>query len=211
LLISKISFISNSYKSVKRAVHTKKMATEETKKEDPPKEEENNDAPSDGEEENAEGAAAATGGEDGAAKKKKKRRKKKKKKKSGAAGAGAATGGGVPSKKPHGRFLGEDYCTDYYLKHGQTNHPASPYQSYSRPRIWNTPKEKSLPTHWNPTPIVNLRLKNVPMIACRQTYTPRSVRRPRFIDKYDPMPNPSSSRGLNLRTCVKCSRIKIVN
>jgi len=101
------------------------MATDETKKEDPPKEEEKDDAPSDGEEENAEGAAAAAGGEDAAAKKKKKRRKKKKKKKTGAGGGGGG-GGGVPSKKPHGRFLGENYCTDYYLKHGQTEPPSIP-------------------------------------------------------------------------------------
>ena len=112
------------------------MTTEDTKVEDatphttPKEEETKDDSDNDDEEEDATGAGAGAGdgdGEEGAQTKKKKKKRKKKKKKSGAPAPPAApTGGGNPSLKPHGRFLGKDYCTDYYLVHGQTNPPTIP-------------------------------------------------------------------------------------
>jgi len=95
------------------------MTTEElTNATPPPKEEPQNEESDD--EEGEETADAA----DGAEGTKKKKKRKKKKKKSGSAAAPIA--GGTPSLKPHGRLLGENHFTDYYLKYGQTNPPTIP-------------------------------------------------------------------------------------
>lgn len=116
------------------------MTTEEPKPaaEEPPKPEEEAQEEGDDGSDNEEEGEAAGGegegegeGEGGAAKKKKRRKKKKKKKKkSGAAGAAGAAGGGggggTPSKKAHGRLLGENSFTDYYLKYNQTEPPTIP-------------------------------------------------------------------------------------
>jgi len=58
-------------------------------------------------------------------KKRKRRRRKKKKKKSASASNGGAAKG-IPSKKPHGRLLGENSFTDSYIALGQTDPPSIP-------------------------------------------------------------------------------------
>jgi methionyl aminopeptidase len=65
------------------------------------------------------------GGDEEVTKKKRKKKKKKKKKNGGA---------GMPSKKPHGRMLGDNCFTDYYVAYGQTDPPSIPVSTLFEPK-----------------------------------------------------------------------------